>query len=395
MRTAIINGRILLPTRLVEHEVLIIEKGKIIDMIPEGTFSGFEGVTINATGRYVSPGFVDIHTHGSGGCDYMDGNADSIMCAAKTHMRYGATSILPTTLTSSQDDLYSMFDQFQQAQNSMQDGPELLGIHLEGPYFSYAQRGAQDPRYIHNPKKDEYLEILRRGNGLIRRWSVAPELDGALEMGRLLQENGIVCSVGHSDATYEQMLLAAENGYTHITHLYSGMSTITRKNGFRSSGIIEAAYLIDSMSVEIIADGKHLPESLLRYVCRFKPKNQISLVTDSMRASGMPKGEYILGNLHDGIPTIVEEGVSKLPDRSGFAGSVATTDLLVRTMMQMTDLSILEAVRMLTENPSHVLGISKRKGSLTIGRDADIILFDDDICVSFVMVNGNVTIGQE
>ncbi len=395
MRTAIINGRILLPTRIVKGGVLIIEDDVIADILPEDAFSGFEGQIIDAKGRYVSPGFVDIHTHGAGGSDYMDGDLDAIIRAAKTHMQYGATSILPTTLTSSKEELFCLFDQFRQAKKSMQNGPNLLGLHLEGPYFSYLQRGAQDPRYLKKPQKENYMRILELGDGIIKRWSIAPELEGALEMGRLLRNNGVVCSAGHTDATYEQMVQAAENGFTHITHLYSGMSTIVRKGGFRYAGALEAGFLIDSMSVEIIADGKHLPESLLRYVCKFKPRDQICLVTDSMRASGMPEGEYLLGSLRNGTPTIVEDGVAKMPDRSGFAGSVATANQLVRSMLQCTDLSIVEAVRMLTENPARVMNIADKKGSLNIGRDADVILFNDDISVSLVMISGRTTVEQE
>lgn len=394
MRIAITNGRVIKPSRLLENSAVIVEDDKIIDVIAANKLDNFDGRIIDAGNRYISPGFVDIHTHGAGGADYMDGSVDAICTAAKMHMRHGATCVLPTTLTSGESELYDSLEMFRQAKTSLKDGPELLGIHLEGPYFAYSQKGAQDPRYLKDPSGKDYIEILKRGGDLIKRWSLAPELPGALEMGRMLKERGIVCSAGHTDATYEQMLDASENGFTHITHLYSGMSSIKRIGGFRYAGALEAGFLIDSMSVEIIADGKHLPSSLLTFVCKFKPHDKICLITDSMRAAGMKDGEYILGSVKDGMRVIVEDDVAKLPDRTAFAGSVATPDRLIRTMIRMTDLTVVKAVQMLTANPCAVMGIADQKGSLQIGKDADIVIFDDDINISFVMVNGDIKIND-
>lgn len=395
MRTAFINGSIILPGHVMDKGTLITNGKTIEAVLPGNLPEGFTGKIVDAKGKFVSPGFVDIHTHGAGGCDYMDGDADSIVTAARTHASHGATSILPTTLTSTNEELFDFFDVFDTARQRLADGPVLLGIHLEGPYFSHEQRGAQDPRYIRNPEKKEYSEILRRSRGLIRRWSVAPELPGALEMGRFLKEMGVVCSAGHTNATFEEMRLASENGYTLLTHFYSGMSGIVRKQGFRVAGAIEAGYLLDDMYVEIIADGCHLPESLLRLIVKCKQHDKICLVTDSMRASGMPEGEYLLGSKKNGTLAIVEDGVAKMPDRAAFAGSVCTPDRLIRTMLNMTDLPMTKAVNMVTDTPCRIMGIDKNKGSLCAGKDADIILFDRDINVSLVMVGGKIILHSD
>jgi len=394
MRLVIKNGQLITPIRVIKNSGVIIEEDKISSIFTANDYSEKEGdKVINIEGNYISPGFIDIHTHGAGGCDFMDGDVKSIEKACKTHMKYGTTSIVPTTLTSTMKELFTTLDNFRQAKAEIKDGPNILGLHLEGPYFSIEQKGAQDPRYIKNPNKQEYLKILNYSNDIIR-WTVAPELDGAFEMGRVLRERGILGCIGHSNATYEEVLAAYENGFTHITHLYSGMSMVRRIKAFRYSGVVESAYLIDEMTVEIIADGKHLPASLLKLVYKIKGADKICLVTDSMRAAGMLDGEYILGSLKDGQKVVVEDGVAKLIDRSAFAGSVATTNLLVRTMKNLAEIPIHEAVKMVTLTPARVMGIDNKKGSLAIYKDADIVVFDENINLLMVIVGGNIRINN-
>jgi N-acetylglucosamine-6-phosphate deacetylase len=251
------------------------------------------------------------------------------------------------------------------------------------------QRGAQDPRYIRNPDPKEYREILSRSSD-IRRWSAAPELPGAIEFAHYVKSKGILVAFAHTDAIYEEVLIGFENGFTLATHFYSLMNGVIRKNAFRYAGPIECAYQVDEMDVEIIADGIHLPPSLLKLVYKQKGTDRIALITDSMRAAGMPEGESILGSLHDGLKVIVEDGVAKLPDRTSFAGSVATTDRLVRNMVNMAGAPLVDAVRMITTTPARILGMEDQKGSLIPGKDADIILFDDDIKVQMTIVNGKI-----
>ena len=347
------NGRIITPCGLLERGTMILKDGIIISIKPHNIECN-ECTEIDAKGCYVSPGFIDIHTHGGGGHDFMDGTVEAYLGAAEMHARQGTTSLVPTTLTSTKAELKNTFKAYGEAKTRNRKGARFLGLHLEGPYFSMAQRGAQDPRYIKNPDPEEYEEILNWSEDIIR-WSAAPELDGALNFGRRLSEKGILASIAHTNAVYEQVKEAFENGFTHITHLYSGMSGVKRINGFRYAGVVESAYLIDEMTVEIIADGRHLPARLLKLVYKIKGVDRTALVTDSMRAAGMPEGETIIGSLKNGHKAIVEDGVAKLPDRTAFAGSVATADMLVRVMTELADVPIIDAVKMMTSTPARGL----------------------------------------
>jgi len=394
MRLVIKNGQVITPIRVIKNSGIIIEKGKIASVFTDNNYSKKAGdKIIDVKGNYVSPGFIDIHTHGAGSYNIMDGDTKSIKEACKIHMKYGTTSIVPTTLTSTMEELFITLDNFKQAKAEIKDGPNVLGLHLEGPYFSMEQKGAQDPRYIKNPDKKEYLKILNYSNDIIR-WTVAPELDGALEMGNILRERGILGCIGHTNAIYKEVLAAYENGFTHITHLYSGMSMVRRINASRYSGVVESAYLIDEMTVEIIADGKHLPASLLKLIYKIKGSDKICLITDSMRAAGMPEGEYILGCIKNGQKVVVEDGVAKLMDRSAFAGSVATSNRLVKTMVDLAGIPIHEAVKMVTLTPARVMRIDDKKGSLAIGKDADIVVFDKNINLLMVIVGGDIRINN-
>jgi N-acetylglucosamine-6-phosphate deacetylase len=250
------------------------------------------------------------------------------------------------------------------------------------------QRGAQNPRYIRNPDPNEYLDILGR-SASIKRWSAAPELEGAIEFGRCLKSKGILAALAHTDAIYEEVIVAFENGYTLATHLYSAMSGVTRKNAYRFAGAIESAFIIDEMDVEIIADGIHLPPPLLKLVYKIKGADKTALITDAMRAAGMPEGESILGNIDDGLKVIVEGGVAKLPDRTSFAGSVATADRLVRTMVAC-DIPLIDAIKMITATPARILEVSDKKGSLVAGKDADIVIFNNNIEIDTTIIRGRI-----
>ena len=384
----IFNGRIITPFRIIENGTIIISGSKIIEVC-EGNIEVPDAVEIDAKGNYISPGFIDIHVHGGGGHDFMDGTVNAFLKIAETHARYGTTSMLPTTLTAEKEELFKTLELYKQANQLNVSGAQFLGIHLEGPYFAMNQRGAQDPRYIRNPDPDEYKEILDRSSD-IKRWSAAPELPGAIEFAHYMKSKGVLVALAHTDAIYEEALIGFENGFTLATHFYSLMNGVIRKNAFRYAGPIECAYQIDEMDVEIIADGIHLPPSLLKLIYKQKGTDRIALITDAMRAAGMPPGESILGSLHDGLKVIVEDGVAKLPDRSSFAGSVATTDRLVRNMVNMAGATLNDAIRMMTRTPAVILGIENKKGSLIPGKDADIVIFDDDIQVQMTMVNGKV-----
>ena len=384
MKTLITNGQIITPAGTVGGW-LLYENGKILQIGTGECPSADE--TIDAEGRYVSPGFIDIHTHGAGGADYMDGTVEAYLTAAKMSASHGATLVYPTTLTSSNEVLFDTFDLYEEAVAANTEGAAFGGLHLEGPYFNPVQAGAQDPRYLRNPQPEDYMEILSRSKN-IARWSFSPELDGAPEFAAELSKRGIIASVGHTNASFEQCDAAYKSGSSLITHFYSCISSITRNQGYRTAGVMEYGYYQDGMSVEIIADGHHVPSSLLHLIVKVKGLDKVVLVTDSMRGAGMPEGPSILGGLADGQECIIQNGVARLMDLSGFAGSVCTTDRLVRTMVSIGGVTLEQAVQMASLNPARVMGVADRKGSLEAGKDADIVIFGDNVEVFATIVGG-------
>lgn len=387
-RLKIYNGKVITPNGIIPQGVVVVKEG-IIEGIEEGNIQVPDALEIDAKGAYISPGFIDIHVHGGGGHDFMDGTVEAFLEIAKIHARYGTTAMLPTTLTSEKDDLLRTLDLYELANKSNIVGAQFLGMHLEGPYFALSQRGAQDPRFIRNPDPAEYKEIINY-SASIKRWSAAPELPGALAFGRYVTAKGILAALAHTDAIYEEVEEAFAQGYTLVTHLYSAMSGVTRRNAFRYAGVIEGAYLLDEMDVEIIADGIHLPAPLLKLVYKIKGADRTALITDAMRGASMPPGPSILGSKHNGLEVIIEDGVAKLPDRSSFAGSVATTDKLVRNMLTLGGVSLPDVIKMAAATPARIIGVADRKGSLVVGKDADIILFDENINICMTMVQGQV-----
>jgi len=388
----------------------LITNGKIITLeriIPEGSVSVCDGVitgvyegkerlpepdetVVDAGGKYISPGFLDIHVHGGGGYGFLRSSVDDVISCSKAHMKHGTTSIVPTISSATNELIKESLENIKEATSNMTKGPEILGVHIEGPYFAMSQKGGQAAEYVRNPIKEEYMSIVDSFDNILR-WSLAPELLGAHEMANELRKREILLSIGHSDALFDETIKAYECGFTTVTHLYSCTSTVRRINAYRFAGIIEAAFLLDGMMVEIIADGKHLPASLLKLVYKIKGPERTCLVTDAIDVAGLKdvKGE-IYSQISD-MNIIIEDDVAKLPDRLAFAGSVATTDRLVRNMINLADVPLYQAVKMMTATPAKNIGMFSTKGSLSTGKDADIIIFDDDINVSTVIVGGEVT----
>ena len=389
-RIKITNGKIILRDSIIPSGTLLVEEGKII-VVTAGDAEFADAKVIDAQGQYIAPGFIDIHVHGGGDHDFMDGTEEAFLKVAEMHAAHGTTSIMPTTLTADRKGILNTLEVYEQAHTKNKFGAQFIGLHLEGPYFSMNQRGAQDPRYIRDPDPDEYLEILSHSQS-IKRWSAAPERKGAIAFGKVLCERGILPSMAHTDAIYEEALEAFENGYTLLTHFYSAMSGVTRKNAFRYAGVIEAGYLHDELDVEIIADGVHLPAPLLKLIYKIKGPEHIALITDAMRGAGMPEGESILGSRANGLPVIIEDGVAKMPDRSSFAGSVATADRLVRVMVEKAEVPLVDAIRMITHTPARIMKLDNKIGTLAAGMDADIVIFDENIRISRTILKGNIEI---
>ena len=378
------GGKVIFRDRVAENMNVYVENGRIAAVGADHLPFDEE---LKAEGRYVCPGFIEMHTHGGGDCDFLDGTPDAFLTASELHASHGVTTLIPTATSGTLQDTLNLNAAYEEAVRRNTHGADMPGIHLEGPYFAYGQRGAQDPRHLRNPEPEEYNQILNACPHVLR-WSVAPELPGALGLGEELKKRGILAAVGHSDAEWPEMEAAWNAGYTHVTHLYSGMSTVHRKNAYRYIGVVEAAYLMDEMTVEIIADGCHLPAELLKFVYKFKGADRIALVTDSMRGAGMPDGTVsMLGHWKNGLETIIEDGVAKLPDRTAFAGSVATFDRLVRNMLTMAQVPMHEVIAMASTTPARIMGFSDR-GELAEGLRADIVLFDENVNVSLVMREG-------
>jgi len=400
MQLKIINAHILTPSGPIPNGSLLADNGKIISVTPANNDDDSRGshpgndqraadTVIDAKGRYLSPGFIDIHVHGGGGYDFMDNTVDAFLSIARLHAQHGATSMTPTTLSSTQSHLIQTLDTYEQAHVLNDKGAQFICMHIEGPYFAMEQRGAQDPRYIRNPDPAEYEPIIRK-YPFVRRWSIAPELEGAIVMGRYLVKHKILPSLAHTNAIDEEVFEAFTNGYTLATHFYNAMSTVTRRDAFRYPGAIEAGLLLDDMSVEIIADGRHLPATLLKLVYKVKGPDKIALITDAMRAAGTQATSSILGRIDDGLEVLIEDGVAKLPDRTAFAGSVATTDRLVRNMIRLAEVPLADAIKMMTATPARIMGVADKKGSILPGMDADLVLFDDNIDISHTIINGNI-----
>lgn len=384
------NARLVFPQEICEGW-LKVENG-IIESYGKETFPGHVSETdevINCHGYYLSPGFIEMHTHGAGGADFMDGTFAAFETACMMHLAHGTTTVLPTALAATKEEILRTIDGFREAKEKLYGrGPHLPGLHMEGPYLCREQAGAIDPRYIRAPEPEEYEEFLSYGKDAIKRWTFAVENDGAAAFANRLKEEGILPSIGHSNAEYSQVLEAFAQGATHITHLYSSMSTITRKNGFRHSGVLESAFCIPDMTVEIIADGCHVPVELLQLVYHVKGPEKTALTCDSMRCAGLNVTESVLGSLENGQRVIIEDDVAKMPDRQAFAGSIALDDRLVRVMVKKAGIPLHDAIRMMTLTPAEILGISAQTGSLAKGKAADFVLFDDDINISEVFISG-------
>ncbi len=378
MITRIKSDKIITPKGLENGYVYFDENG----IIAVGDVSLSFDKEFDFTGKYVSPGFIDLHVHGGVDNDFSECDTNGTAKAINYHLSHGTTTIMPTITSSSYETMVRSLKNVRECKAKAFTKANIYGAHLEGPYFSPMQAGAQPPEFIIDPKRKDYETLIADFGDIIKRWSYAPERDKDQVFCKYLKEHGILPSAGHSDAIYDDVVSAYNSGCNSVTHLYSCTSTITRDHGYRRLGVIETAYLLDDMYVEIIADGSHLPLELIRLICKLKDNSKICLVTDCMLVSG---SDVVTGNMGSN-QFIVEDGVCKLLDRSAFAGSIATADRLVRTMLK-AGLTVETAVKMITENPARLLGLES-KGKLEKGYDADILVFDNDVNIEKIFVGG-------
>ena len=340
------------------------------------------GKRYDFSGKYVSPGFIDLHTHGAGCYPFINCSEDDVINACNFHLIHGTTSIMPTVTAGAFDTMREAVAKIAAVKRENKAKNNIIGTHLEGPYLSAKQCGAQCPRFITKPQKSDYKSIIEEFGDSIARWTYAPENDENGEFCKYLTEHGIIASAGHTDAKYEDMKTAIESGCNLVTHLYSCTSTVTRDHGFRSLGVIESTFLHDEICAEIIADGKHLPPELIQMIVKIKGADKTLLCTDSLAIAGTDIKEGIMS----GTEFIVEDGVCKLKDRSAFAGSIATADRLVRVMIKECGYDIVTAVKMITETPAKIAKINA--GGIEKGKRADIVVFDEDINIKSIFVGG-------
>lgn len=383
MLTQIVNASILTPQGWLKGGSVLIEGNKILE-VANTDLAVVGAELIDAKGSYIVPGGVEMHVHGGGGRDFMEGSEDAFRTAVAAHMRHGTTSIFPTLSSSSMPMIRAAAATTEKLM--AEDDSPVLGLHLEGPYFSLEMAGGQLPEYIKNPTPEEYIPLLEETH-CIKRWDAAPELPGAIQFGKYIASKGVVAAIAHTRAEYEDVKAAHDNGYTHATHFYNAMPGFHKRHECHYEGTVESVYLLDDMTVEVIADGIHVPPTLLRLVYSIKGVERTSLITDALACAISDSKEAFDPRV------IIEDGVCKLADRSALAGSIATMDRLIRTMVQQAEIPLADACRMASESPARVMGVLDRKGTLQRGKDADILALDENLNLNAVWAMGKIVEG--
>jgi N-acetylglucosamine-6-phosphate deacetylase len=380
---ALVNGTIVLPDQLVEGQALHVADGVIRGICDIGDLpSDIEQV--DAGGRLITPGLVDIHIHGAHGSSFNEASAEAFGTILQANVRAGVTSVLATTATAPIPQLMACLETAEQWMKSPGQGANLLGVHVEGPYFALSQVGAQDPANIRTPADGQYEQLLE-WQEIIRIFTYAPELPGALTLTKRLNELGIVAAAGHSAAREEDILPHFPLGLRHFIHIWSGQSTTVREGPWRKPGLLEVSLTAEHVTVEMIGDGKHLPPTLMRLAYKCIGADRLCLISDATSGAGLPDGaRFRMGEME----YVVGDGVGMLLDYTAFAGSTTLLSQVVRTVVEQVGVPIVEAVRMASLTPARVIGVDDRKGSLAAGKDADVVIFDRDFRPWQVMVGG-------
>jgi N-acetylglucosamine-6-phosphate deacetylase len=384
------NGTLLQPGAVAGAGRVLIDGGKIAGVgastsvpIPPGA------AVLDAAGGYVVPGFIDVHVHGGGGADFMDATPEAVRTVCRFHASGGTTGLLATTAAAPRDDLLHTLDVVAGVRREGTGGAAILGVHLEGPYFAPTRPGCHLPGEVRRPDPAEYLCLLDRHPGLVRWVTLAPELDGAMDLIAALRIRGAVAAAGHTEADEPRLRQAIAAGLRHATHLYCAMSTIRKDGPRRIPGLVETALAADELTTEVIADGHHLAPALLTIAARAKGPAGLLLVTDAMRGAGMPDGTYPFGP-PNGSLAIVAGGVARTPDNTGYASSTARANELVRNMVERAGCVLVDAVRMASTTPAGALGLGRRKGRLRRGYDADLVVLDRRLDVRATIVGGEI-----
>lgn len=383
MLTKIINGRILTPQGWLKDGVLVMSEGKILE-VSESDVEVAGAEVIDAGGRHVVPGGIELHCHGGGGRDFMEGTEEAFRVAINAHQKHGTTSIYPTLSSSTMPMIRTAVATTEKLM--AEPYSPVLGLHLEGHYFNMKMAGGQIPENIKDPDPKEYIPLLEE-TSCIKRWDAAPELPGATDFGRYITSKGVLASVGHTMAEFGDIRAAHDAGFSHATHFYNAMPGFHKRREYKYEGTVESIYLMDDMTVEVVADGIHVPPTILRLVHKIKGVERTCLITDALACAASDSQVAFDPRV------IIEDGVCKLADHSALAGSIATMDRLVRTMVLKAEIPLVDTIRMTSETPAKIMGIYDRKGSLEKGKDADVVIYDSTLHVCGVWSMGQLVEG--
>ncbi|MBI5974953.1 N-acetylglucosamine-6-phosphate deacetylase [Staphylococcus canis] len=380
MSYAIVNGTIYTDSGVISKGYIIIENGRIA-AIESGDYEGTLE-TLDAQGQNILPGFIDMHIHGGYGEDTMDASYEGLMHLAQKLLSEGTTSFLPTTMTQSNEAIEKALDNVVkvQAQQQGTDSADIVGVHLEGPFISENKIGAQNPKYIQRPSIKQLEHFQQVAHHLIKIVTIAPEVDGAEETIQALKED-IIFSMGHSEVTFDQANHAADIGVQHVTHLYNAGTPFQH----RDPGMFGAAWTNPNINTEIIVDGIHSHPASVQIAYQQKGNTHMYLITDAMRAKGMPDGQYELG----GQPVIVKQNEARLESGS-LAGSILKMNDGLRHFMNFTGDTLASLWRVTSLNQAKALGIDHEKGSIAVGKIADLVIVDEDIQVKHTIKKGHI-----
>lgn len=384
-----IGGRVVLPDRVVEGHAVVVEDGVIAAVCGEADVGAGVPRT-DLQGAYLAPGLVDIHTHGAVGHSFLGGDAEDFAAILREQARHGVTSLLATTSTAPIESILSTC-QIARVYEGGPDEARLLGVHMEGPYFAASQAGAQDPAHLRTPD-DGSVEAVLEYADVLKIVSFAPELPGALQLTQRLSRAGIVPAAGHSEATDLDLAACVREGLSHAIHLWSGQSVTRREGPWRVPGLLEASLASETLTAEVIADGKHLPPTLLRLALKALGPQRLCIVSDAVSGAGLPDGSaFTLGE----VTYEVVDGVGMLTDRTAFAGSTTFLDGMLRVMIQQVGVPVHDAVAMASRTPASVMGADDRFGSLAAGRPADMVVMSPALDVLETVVAGRTVFRAE
>lgn len=368
MLTQIINGHILTPQGWMKDGSVLISDGKILE-ITNSDLAVIGATMVDARGMYIVPGFVAMHVHGGGGSDFTEATPEAFRTAVKAHLAHGATTIFPTLSSSSFETLGKAVGVCQELMK--EPDTTIMGLHIEGPYLNPKMAGELFANQTKAIDAAEYQALIEKANGCIKRWDISPELEGGHDFARYMRSKGVMVALTHTEAEYDEIKAAYEAGFTHAAHFYNAMPGFHKRREYKYEGTVESVYLMDGMSVEVIADGRHLPSTILRLVYKLKGVERTCLVSDALAYAACDNPQV-------DPKYVIEDGVCKLADHSSLAGSLATMDRLVQTMVK-AGVPFADAIRMASETPAKLIGVDDRKGTLQKGKDADILIFDRNL----------------